>query len=74
MTSKTTNELFINNFLTPKRSFPRAPSNLGIQPLLDFAHLPSIIHVNNTPPASLLAFGLECSAPRGVTRFWGAEK
>ena len=37
------------------------------------AHNTKIAH-NNTPPASLLAPGRECSAPRGVTRFWGAEK
>lgn len=31
------------------------------------------IQTNNTPPASRLTFGFECSAPRGVTRLWGSE-
>ena len=41
---------------------------------LDFTTQITTIHPNNTPPASLLAFWQECSAPRGVTRFWGADK
>jgi len=40
---------------------------------LDFPRQHTKISLNNTPPASLLALVLECSAPRGVTRFWGAE-
>ena len=34
----------------------------------------TIIGSNNTPPASRLALWLECSAPRGVTLFWGGKK
>ena len=50
-----------------------ANENLGSF-VLDFLHPCNTIVSNNTPPASLLAFGLECSAPRGVTRFWEAKK
>ncbi|KGK41779.1 hypothetical protein LH51_12145 [Nitrincola sp. A-D6] len=41
---------------------------------LDFGGQSTIIRTNNTPPASRLTFGLECSAPRGVTHLWGIEK
>lgn len=41
---------------------------------LDIKPQRTIITRNNTPPASRLALWLECSAPRGVTRFWGFEK
>lgn len=53
------------------RIFTRASRTLAG---IDFNSSTVILAGNNTPPASLHAFGLECSAPRGVTRFWGAEK
>ena len=56
---------------------PRAVSGFHrvVEPIsLDFPGQRTKISLNNTPPASLLALGLECSAPRGVTHFWGGLK
>lgn len=41
---------------------------------LDIAAQMPILSSNNTPPASHLTVRLDCSAPRGVTRFWRGEK
>lgn len=66
--------LFLKDYLLSQESIQGAFGTPDDLPTLDFGCLATIIRFNNTPPASLLAFGLECSAPRGVTRFWGAEK
>lgn len=66
--------LFFRDYVGKQGHISGAFSRLDGLPELDFGCLDAKIHLNNTPPASLLAFGPECSAPRGVTRFWGAEK
>lgn len=74
MTRTAVKLLFLNILLKIQRStFGLANDLLGIF-MLDFLHPNTILRINNTPPASRLVFGLGCSAPRGVTRFWGTEK
>ena len=74
VTKETLIYLFLKNYLWAQENSQGSYSTPDDLPTLDFGSLATIIRFNNTPPASLPAFGLECSAPRGVTRFWGTEK
>jgi len=74
VTKETLISLFLKDYLWIQENIQGACSTPDDLPMLDFGCLATIIRFNNTPPASLPAFGLECSAPRGVTRFWGTEK
>lgn len=65
--------LFLKYYFFDQTSLLGGFSTSDDLPTLDFGGLAIIICSNNTPPASLLVFGPECSAPRGVTRFWGTE-
>ena len=74
MTNIFHNSLF-DMCIFPCRLFGKASiKDLQTRLALDFVRQITKIHPNNTPPASLLALLQGCSAPRGVTRFWGTEK
>ena len=68
------NSLFSLGYYCLIRLNRNAIMRLFIRSPLDFYVQCTRLRVNNTPPASRLVLVQECSAPRGVTRFWGAKK
>jgi len=74
MTGGLHNSLFNKYILFFRLSENASLKELQARLALDFVRQITKIPHNNTPPASLLALLQGCSAPRGVTRFWGAGK
>ncbi len=63
------NNLILKWFFTVLEQGCRRAADSICLTALDNCQAKAIMASNNTPPASR-----QISAPRGVTRFWGAEK
>ncbi len=63
------NALIFNGFFRAFEQKYRSSANSASLSVLDNCQGKATMVSNNTPPASR-----QISAPRGVTRFWGAEK